>query len=63
MIHHKLTEIGAICTIGVGYCAREYEIITPATFNLMISGVSIVGAILIWSIFFEPDRTHLKGPK
>lgn len=54
MLTHKLSEIGAICTIGLGYCAREYGIITPGTFNFMISAVMIVSAILIWTLFFEP---------
>ena len=56
MLSHKLTEIGAVCVIGAGYCAREYELIQPDTFKLIISLVSMVGVVLIWRLFFEPEK-------
>lgn len=55
MLSHKLAEIGAVCTIGLGYCAREYELIQPDTFKLIITIVSMVGVILVWRLLFEPS--------
>lgn len=56
MLSHKLTEIGAVCAIGAGYCAREYELIQPDTFKLIITLTSMVGVALIWRLFFEPAK-------
>ncbi|QIW87841.1 hypothetical protein Ab1vBOLIVR5_gp193 [Agrobacterium phage OLIVR5] len=60
MISHKLTEIGAICFLGAGYCAREYELISPMTFKYVTASVSVVAIVLLWSLFFEPG-TKEKG--